>query len=118
MGKIEKIYTKADYEAAGCPADVVIPDDYTQIDKDAFNNTSITSIVIPDSVIKIGPNVFSHCSSFLRIKIPESIIELDSGVSRIVPLCKASSFRQKRSNSVTGHSTIACLFKASPFLTA
>lgn len=49
------------YQGAG--GDVVIPDGVTKIETQAFyNQTSVTSVVIPDSVKEIGIAAFSGCS--------------------------------------------------------
>lgn len=41
-----------------------------------FNNTSITYIVVPESVTYIGANCFSDCTSLKTIKIPDSVTEV------------------------------------------
>ena len=48
----------------GPGGDVVIPDGVTKIESWAFQDqTSVTSVVIPDSVKEIGLGAFSGCSS-------------------------------------------------------
>lgn len=62
--------------------DIIIPSEYngkpvTQIGENAFyNNRSITSITIPDSVTSIGANAFAYCTSLVSVTLPESVTEI------------------------------------------
>lgn len=49
----------------------------TAIDEEAFNNSDITSVVIPNSVIRIKENAFYGCSSLTSIIIPNSVTEIE-----------------------------------------
>lgn len=58
--------------------DIVIPATYagkpvTEIGEDAFYRESITSVVIPNSVIYIRPNAFSNCNALRRAKLGNSV---------------------------------------------
>ncbi|MBQ4268587.1 MAG: leucine-rich repeat domain-containing protein, partial [Clostridia bacterium] len=44
----------------------------------AFKNASITSIIIPDSVMSIGDDAFRGCSSLTNIVIPDSVTSIGS----------------------------------------
>ena len=62
--------------------DIVIPKTYkgmvvTSIGDSVFKNySSLTSIVIPDSVTNIGPYAFSGCSNLTSIVIPDSVTSI------------------------------------------
>ena len=48
---------------AGNDIEVVIPNGVTEIAKDAFfENKKIASVIIPDSVVKIGSQAFRNCT--------------------------------------------------------
>ena len=62
---------------------VVIPDSVTSIGGMAFYNcSSLTSIEIPDGVMNIGDMAFYNCSSLTKIVIPDSVTSIgDSAFS-------------------------------------
>ena len=58
-------------------SNIVIPDSVTDIGDYAFLDcSSLSSIVIPDSVTDIGNDAFSHCSSLSNIVIPDSVTSI------------------------------------------
>ena len=68
-----------DYAFSNCTSltSIVIPDSVTSISENAFSGcTSLTSVVIPDSVTSIGYGAFSHCSSLTSIEIPDSVTSI------------------------------------------
>ena len=63
----------------GCSSltSLVIPDSVTYIGDNAFSSCrSLTDIVIPDSVTSIGNNAFWNCCSLTDIVIPNSVISI------------------------------------------
>ena len=56
---------------------IIIPDSVTKIGRDAFSFCSLTSVVIPDSVTKIGSDAFAYCP-LTSVVIPDSVTSLDS----------------------------------------
>ncbi len=56
--------------------DVIIPEGITEIADNAFYNTGLTSVVIPDSVLRIGRSVFLNCPNLSSVSIPNSVISI------------------------------------------
>lgn len=55
----------------------------TEIDKDAFRNKqTITSVVLPEGVEKIGDNAFDGCIALERVVIPASVTEISNSAFR------------------------------------
>ena len=75
------LYNVSKSKLIKCPArktgSVIIPDDVTSIEQQAFREcSSLTSIIIPDSVTDIGLSAFSCCSSLNDITIPNSVVSI------------------------------------------
>ena len=53
----------------------------TAISSDAFKGRTdiVGSVVIPDSITKIGQNAFANCASLESINIPEGVTKLENG---------------------------------------
>lgn len=76
---VKEIGNRAFYQQTTITS-VVIPDSITSIDEAAFSScSSLTSVVIGESVTNIGQGAFSHCSLLTSIVIPNSVTSL--GVS-------------------------------------
>ncbi len=76
---VTKIYEEAFKEST--IKSVVIPDSVTSIGYAAFDNcSSLTSVVIPDSVTSIGDYTFYSCDSLTSVVIPDSITTIGEWV--------------------------------------
>lgn len=72
-------------EYSGNDADVVIPYEIdgapvTVIGEDAFRNSEIKSIILPDTLTTIQRGAFSGCEQLTAITIPKNVTALGSGV--------------------------------------
>ena len=75
---------------------VVIGDSVRSIGSVAFRNcTSLTSVEIPDSVTSIGSYAFDSCTSLTSVVIPDSVTSIDDyafyGCTSLTIYCEASS---------------------------
>ena len=60
---------------------LVIPDSVTEIDKYAFYNcTKMTSVTLPDSIKSIGEAAFQSCTSLESVKMPLGVTVLNKNV--------------------------------------
>lgn len=56
---------------------VIIPNSVTSIERSAFSQCSgLTNIILPNSVTSIGANAFYGCSSLVSINIPNSVTSI------------------------------------------
>ena len=63
----------------GCTSltNIIIPDSVTEIGVQAFwGCTSLTSVTIPDSVTSIGSYAFTNCTSLTSVTIPNSVTSI------------------------------------------
>ena len=59
---------------------VVIPESVTRIGNGVFKHcSSLRSVVIPESVTRIGNGVFKHCSSLSSVVIPDGVTSIGEG---------------------------------------
>ena len=58
---------------------IVLPNSLSTIDSSAFSDcSSLTSITIPNSVVSIGYRAFYNCSSLTSITIPDGVTSIDA----------------------------------------
>ena len=68
-----------DYAFYGCASlsSIVIPESVTKIGQSPFIGcTSLTTIVLPDEITKIGDYAFDECKSLSSMVIPGSVTEI------------------------------------------
>ncbi len=85
----EKIAGKEEYRVVGLldaesDIELKIPAAYegipvTQIKKDAFYNTEITTVTIPDSIKVIGKNAFYGCSELKTVHFGKNVEKIEDG---------------------------------------
>ena len=74
---VTEIYERVFFENRSITS-VIIPDSVTTIGAYAFSScSSLTSVVIPDSVTTIGAHAFSVCSRLTSVVIPDSVTTID-----------------------------------------
>ena len=67
---------------------VVLPDTLVSIGAEAFWDSNITELELPDSVRTIEPNAFSCCGNLRRVKLPAGIGGIEFGVFQNCVLLK------------------------------
>ena len=68
-----------DYAFGNCSSltSIIIPDSVTSIGSEAFSScSSLTSVTIPNSVTSIGNYAFYDCSSLTSVTIPNSVTSI------------------------------------------
>ena len=75
----------------GCPV--------TSIEEAAFRNTAVSSVVLPDSVTKIGWFAFADCKSLTSITLPASVSTIGYGAfdgsTSVTLYCPSDSYAAK-----------------------
>ncbi|MBD5330470.1 MAG: leucine-rich repeat protein [Bacteroides sp.] len=80
-----------------------------EVDKDAFKgNTSITSIVIPKSVSKVGAGAFANCSNLRDVRIDDSseTLECGDGMFASSPFVSLYLGRHTSGTVLSGHKSL------------
>lgn len=106
----------ASYAFSGCTSltSVVIPNSVKVIDSEAFSGcTSLVSIVLPNSVEHIWSQAFYNCSSLTSIELPSSLVELYNspftGCTSLTSLTIPKSVKRINHNPVGGCSSLTSL---------
>ena len=55
---------------------IIIPNSVTSVGNGVFSKTNITNITIPDSVTNIGEFTFNHCSSLTSVTIGNGVTSI------------------------------------------
>jgi len=104
------------YAFSGCTSltSVVIPNSVKVIDSEAFSGcTSLVSIVLPNSVEHIWSQAFYNCSSLTSIELPSSLVELYNspftGCTSLTSLTIPKSVKRINHNPVGGCSSLTSL---------
>lgn len=76
----EKIQSIKDYAFYGCSSlsEIKLPSKLKYVERSAFANTAINSLVLPEYAISIGDYSFSNCKSLKDIYIPKSVSTIKS----------------------------------------
>lgn len=61
-------------------AKIILPETVTEIGDGALMGASITSIVIPAAVKRIGSNAFSNCNFITTVTVPPTVVEAGRGM--------------------------------------
>lgn len=56
--------------------DITLPATITAINADAFYGSALTSIILPEGLLRIGDRAFSYCANLVNITIPNSVLTL------------------------------------------
>jgi hypothetical protein len=84
----------------GTKKNIVIPEEInggkiTEIGEFAFRGAKIQTVIIPDTVVKIGRNAFQDCLSLSAIQIPDSVTQFGSNIFANCPLLTPDSGNAK-----------------------
>ena len=90
-GDVTKIGEEAFFDST--LTSIVLPNSVISIDDDAFNNCGkLTNVVIPENVISIGERAFSFCYKLTSVTIPDNVISIGIDAFRS---CSLSAFYGK-----------------------
>ena len=65
------------FKYVGTEAEVRVPDGVTELLYFSFyNNSAVTSVVLPETVVKIGERAFSECKNLTSVTLPQGIVEI------------------------------------------
>ena len=87
---------------------MVLPSTVTSIQKNAFANTAIKKIDIPNSVLSVGEDAFAYCNSLATVIVGKKVKSLSKGTFYSSPVSKAYV------KPMTPPSVSSYLFSSSP----
>ncbi len=59
---------------------VVLPDNVVSIEKEAFMDSLVMSVVLPEGIVRIGDRAFKGCKDLIKINIPSNVMILGDEV--------------------------------------
>ena len=65
-----------------CPAEAVVPQGVQKIDRRAFADCPVNSVVLPDSVTEICNEAFAGCDALQTIRLPKNLETVEAGIFR------------------------------------
>ena len=67
------------FKYVGTEAEVRVPDGVTELLYLSFcSNSAVTSVILPETVVKIGEKAFSECKNLTSVTITQGIVEIQS----------------------------------------
>ena len=69
--------------------EIVLPSTVTSIQKNAFSNSGLKKIDIPNSVLNVGEDAFAYCSSLATVVVGKKVKSLSKGTFYSSPVTKA-----------------------------
>lgn len=69
-----KTLLECDFSQLG--TDIIVPDGCTEIADKVFAESPVVSVTLPNSVTKIGENLFSSCQTLKEVKLSDNLTEL------------------------------------------
>ena len=77
------------FKYVGTEAEVRVPDGVTELLYFSFyNNSAVTSVILPETVVKIGEKAFSECKNLTSVTIPQGVVEIQSAAFSMCPKLK------------------------------
>ena len=74
----------------------------TTIPAEAFANSTLTSVVLPNSVVTIGANAFAFCNKLKTFNVPASVKTIGNGVLKSCAALTAITVDEANANYTTG----------------
>lgn len=79
---------------------VILPDGVTEVQEEAFMNSDVEYVILPEDCKKIGKNAFSGCENLIYIYIPDSVTQIDIPIfkdsEKVIVQCNPGSYAMRR----------------------